>query len=208
MIQKILMIPNSSIIQNEFQLVVWTLIILKSAVIPPSSMVMYFGPGKECAAGTPRGRTQLWAELMLTFTNTCYMHAWWWSWRWRWWWGWWWWWSWRYSTNIFDVVVIADHVYLGDTSAEFCASQVMLVLWWDRRTRSLRTDLAIDIVFNLKHKINPIIVMWPSYCWSSSDLQIVYLLCVLSFLVRQLLYWGLQQQWVSELLILSLIFTM
>ena len=128
-------------------------------------------PGKECAAGRPRGRTQLWAELMLTFTNTCYMHAWWWSWRWQWWW---WWWSWRYSSNIFDFGVIADYdyVHLGDTSAEFCASQVMLVLWWDRRTRSLRTDLAIDIVFNLKqkHKTNLIIVMGPSYCWSSSDL--------------------------------------
>ena len=42
MIQKNLMIPNSSMIQKEFQLVVWTLIILKSTVIPLSSMVMYF----------------------------------------------------------------------------------------------------------------------------------------------------------------------
>ena len=39
---KYLMIPNSSMIQKEFQLVVWTLIILKSTVIPLSSMVMYF----------------------------------------------------------------------------------------------------------------------------------------------------------------------
>ena len=55
-----MMIPNSSMIQNEFQLGVWTLIILKCTVIPPSSMVMYFGGievdlGRSVLQGDPGG---------------------------------------------------------------------------------------------------------------------------------------------------------
>ena len=36
-----LMIPRYSKIQREFQLEVWTLIIQKSTMIPPSSMVLF-----------------------------------------------------------------------------------------------------------------------------------------------------------------------
>ena len=38
------MIPRYLMIQKEFQLEVWTLIIQKSTTIPPSSMVLFLGP--------------------------------------------------------------------------------------------------------------------------------------------------------------------
>ena len=41
MIQRNSMIPRSLMIQREFQLEVWTLIIQKYTVIPPSSMVLF-----------------------------------------------------------------------------------------------------------------------------------------------------------------------
>ena len=42
MIQKNLMIPSYLMIQREFRLEVGTLIIQKSKVIPPSSVVLFF----------------------------------------------------------------------------------------------------------------------------------------------------------------------
>ena len=41
MIQRISMIPMCYMIQREFQLEVWTFIIQKSTVIPPSLMVLF-----------------------------------------------------------------------------------------------------------------------------------------------------------------------
>ena len=50
MIQRNSMIPRYSMIQREFRLEVWTLIILKSMITPPSLMVLFF-PRTRAALG-------------------------------------------------------------------------------------------------------------------------------------------------------------